>query len=381
MDFDRMGRRVWYKSATDGQTKEYAKFVYDGYLCIQQLDGTTGTVEQEFVWETTETIATRPLKWHLPSQDRTFHYFHDGQQKSAKLKRQRSATAILRPTQRVGARSRLRQHSANITKNVSDVVDASDGSLAAHYEYAPFGAVTDATGTLAAINPYRFSSEWHDDQLGCVYYNYRHYNPLDGRWTSRDPIGEEDSDNLFIHTHNCPVYEFDYIGLNCVDYGSPYIADTIVKAVGQQSRLKWTYFGSELITEEVYPIIIPPVGGVVISRQYCRCTCNVTIERYAVGIKCERMEQLKHCEAQGPCGTIRWTAREDLGWTGGVTMEFVGGGYSGQKVVSAPFFTDQTGVPNCFSSCALACSNHNQPLPSSVPGFTSCDRLASQVGR
>ena len=159
MDFDRMGRRVWYKSISGAQTNAYAKFVYDGYLCVQQLDGLTGEVEQEFVWDPSESIATRPLTWNLPASNRTFHYFHDG------------------------------------NKNVSDVIDASDGSLAAHYDYAPFGAVTVATGPMADANPYRFSSEYHDPGLGCVYYNYRHYNSLVGRWMSRDQ-DEGFSDNL-----------------------------------------------------------------------------------------------------------------------------------------------------------------------------------------
>jgi len=26
-----------------------------------------------------------------------------------------------------------------------------------------------------------------DDELGLIYYNYRHLNPRDGRWISRDP--------------------------------------------------------------------------------------------------------------------------------------------------------------------------------------------------
>ena len=36
-----------------------------------------------------------------------------------------------------------------------------------------------------------------DDELGLVYYNYRHLNPLDGRRISRDPIKEEGGWNLF----------------------------------------------------------------------------------------------------------------------------------------------------------------------------------------
>ena len=301
MDFDRMGRRVWYTSVSGGETNTFAKFVYDGYLCILQLDGFTGDVEQEFVWDPTEPVATRPLKWTLPGLGRTFHYFHDG------------------------------------NKNVSDVVDAADSTLAAHYDYAPFGAVTTATGPMANANPYRFSSEYHDPALGCVYYNYRHYNPLDGRWTTRDPIEERDSSNLSIHTHNCPVCQFDYIGLNCVNYGPPIRADTIVKALGNASRVRWTFAEAELKTEKVIPYFFP-AGGFIHQRQYCRCKCNVTIETYAFSIKCERWEQPKQCEVQGLCGPIRWTTKENLGWTGGVTKEFVNEKYIGQQFVTAPYY-------------------------------------------
>ena len=177
MDYDRMGRRVWYKSISGTQTNAYVKFVYDGYLCVQQLDGTTGSVDQEFVWDSTETIATRPLVWTLPPTNRTFHYFHDG------------------------------------NKNVSDVIDASDATLTAHYDYAPFGTVTVATGPFAATNPYRFSSEYHDTALGCVYYNFRHYNPLDGRWTARDPIEEAGGVNVYTPFRNNPTGRYDAFGL------------------------------------------------------------------------------------------------------------------------------------------------------------------------
>ena len=35
-----------------------------------------------------------------------------------------------------------------------------------------------------------------DDELELVYYNYRHLNPLDGRWISRDPIAENGGEKL-----------------------------------------------------------------------------------------------------------------------------------------------------------------------------------------
>ncbi|CDB56448.1 putative uncharacterized protein [Akkermansia muciniphila CAG:154] len=28
----------------------------------------------------------------------------------------------------------------------------------------------------------------HDEELALVYYNYRYYNPKDGRWINRDPL-------------------------------------------------------------------------------------------------------------------------------------------------------------------------------------------------
>lgn len=67
----------------------------------------------------------------------------------------------------------------------------------AGYRYAPFGAVVQAVGACVAMNPFRFSSEYADDELGLVYYNYRHYNPLDGRWVNRDPIEEQGGGGYF----------------------------------------------------------------------------------------------------------------------------------------------------------------------------------------
>ena len=74
-------------------------------------------------------------------------------------------------------------------KNVSEVV-SENGETITHYDYAPFGAVTARHGAAAVSNPWRFSSEYAEDDTATVYYNYRHYEPLRGRWLSRDPIAE-----------------------------------------------------------------------------------------------------------------------------------------------------------------------------------------------
>ena len=64
------------------------------------------------------------------------------------------------------------------------------GSLAAHYEYDPFGNTIRSTGTYAAANPFRFSTKYWDPETTLYYYGFRHYDPATGRWPSRDPIGE-----------------------------------------------------------------------------------------------------------------------------------------------------------------------------------------------
>ncbi|HJI25531.1 MAG TPA: RHS repeat-associated core domain-containing protein [Akkermansia muciniphila] len=84
---------------------------------------------------------------------------------------------------------------------------------------------------MAQENKFRFSSEYMDDELGLIYYNYRHLNPLDGRWISRDPIMEQGGWNLYSYIYNSPTISNDIIGLYTVSYevnlgviGAPFYA-------------------------------------------------------------------------------------------------------------------------------------------------------------
>ncbi len=74
--------------------------------------------------------------------------------------------------------------------NVTALVDASTGKVAARYEYGPFGEAVRVSGEVAATNPLRFSSQYTDGLTGEVKYLYRVYWPEWGRWLSRDPINE-----------------------------------------------------------------------------------------------------------------------------------------------------------------------------------------------
>ena len=97
--------------------------------------------------------------------------------------------------------------------NVVNLVDASDGSIAATYEYDPFGTLIRSTGTIASDNPVRWSTKHTDDETDLVMYPKRPYAPTLGRWLSRDGIGENGGVNLYGFVQNNPVLYIDPRGL------------------------------------------------------------------------------------------------------------------------------------------------------------------------
>jgi RHS repeat-associated protein len=96
--------------------------------------------------------------------------------------------------------------------NVMALVDASDGTESARYEYGPFGEVIRATGPMAEGNPFRFSTKYADEESDLVYYGYRFHSSEMGRWLSRDPIEEQGGMNLYDFSRNAPMAQFDSDG-------------------------------------------------------------------------------------------------------------------------------------------------------------------------
>ncbi len=78
-------------------------------------------------------------------------------------------------------------------------------------QYDPFGRVVSTTGS-PGIFTFRFSTKPLDKETGFYYYGYRYYDPLTGRWPSRDPIEEQGGVNLYGFVGNDGVGKWDYIG-------------------------------------------------------------------------------------------------------------------------------------------------------------------------
>ena len=179
-----MGRRFEKKVTVGGTTGFHARYLYRDYLQVAECDltGETPVLVRSYLWDPSEPQATRVLamtRWEANGTQVKEHLYcmHDAM------------------------------------KNVTSLFGEARGRRAL-YEYRSYGGLVTSEGNMAQENKFRFSCEYMDDELGLIYYNYRHLNPRDGRWISRDPIKEEGGWNLFAFVGNSPIHVNDNKGLS-----------------------------------------------------------------------------------------------------------------------------------------------------------------------
>ena len=96
--------------------------------------------------------------------------------------------------------------------NIAEYV-STDGSIAAHREYDPFGGTVVATGDANAFCHWFSTKPWCP-VTGLSEYQYRKYSHVLGRWLSRDPIGENGGVNVYVYAANNTQGETDCFGLS-----------------------------------------------------------------------------------------------------------------------------------------------------------------------
>ena len=186
--YDEAGRRIFAQLLEwNTNTLSYAvvteqRYWYDGWNIIGRSDLAT-TLVQNFVW---------------------------GSDLSGSLQGAGGVGGLLMVDDSKGA-SDFYAYDGN--GNVLGLVNANDGTLAAQYDYGPFGEVLHLTGPSARANPFRFSTKYQDDESDLLYYGYRYYNASTGRWLSRDPLEEQGGNNLYNMVGNDSVDSFDILGM------------------------------------------------------------------------------------------------------------------------------------------------------------------------
>ena len=95
------------------------------------------------------------------------------------------------------------------------------GKVVASYSYDAWGVctiVSDNTGIIARVNPFRYRGYYYDVEIGLYYLQSRYYAASVGRFINSDALLSCDIDkrsistNLFVYSTNTPVNEADYAG-------------------------------------------------------------------------------------------------------------------------------------------------------------------------
>ena len=170
--------------------------------------------------------------------------------------------------------------------NVSALINATDGTEVARYEYDPFGQTIRADGTLAKINPIRFSTQYADDNTGDLKYLYRDYQSEKGRWLSRDPINElgfkvltrnfetfkwNEEMNVYRVVKNDPTDSYDIYGLW---YTGPAckVATVAAPTIAEGIAVVLASIAAAPVTVAVLAVVIVAEGA-VITYELCDALC------------------------------------------------------------------------------------------------------------
>ena len=170
--YDYMGRRATKKVTVNGSVTLHQRFLYRGYLQIACCDLTRSNHPCLWLitWDPSQPVATRPL---AIQKDGTWYTY-----------------------------------GWDLTKNVCEVY-GQHGYIRTKYSYAPYGGVF-VSGDVT--QPIQWSAECYDNELDVVYYNYRYYNTITGRWINRDPDETNSNGNKYVFASN-NIFKNDILGL------------------------------------------------------------------------------------------------------------------------------------------------------------------------
>jgi RHS repeat-associated protein len=184
--YDYSGRRLQKLVSTNsgaGYVAQYTnRFVYDGWN-LQAILNPQSLVTQSFLW---------------------------GLDLSGSLQGAGGVGGLLRISSPVSSQFTCFDGNGNTIA----LIDSSSSQITSQYEYGPFGETTRLTGSAGSTNPFKFSTKYQDDETAMLYYGHRFYNPVSGRWLSKDPTGEIGADNLYSSFNNNAISIIDRSGLD-----------------------------------------------------------------------------------------------------------------------------------------------------------------------
>ena len=210
-DYDYLGRRVFKKVEKDGVVTAHERYLYRDYLQIASLDmmeGQNQALINAYVWDPTQPVATCPLAIFYKGS--AYYYGWDLTKNITEifsLSARLQIDYVYTPFGQVRENGIIQQSARRLA-----------GRLDKSAAFAPKGRGADGAAVSQSV---QWSSEYHDAETGLVYYNYRYYNPRDGRWTRRDIEEFSSLGAMYGYLFNSPTGLIDLLGHRSQNSGTP----------------------------------------------------------------------------------------------------------------------------------------------------------------
>ncbi|MGD0077499.1 MAG: RHS repeat-associated core domain-containing protein [Sedimentisphaerales bacterium] len=189
--YDPQGNRIWRQSTVSGQTTT-RKYIVDvsGQLptILLEINPDNGSTVKTYVYANSEIL----MQHDGDVNAARYFYMHD----------------------RLGS--------------VREVINTS-GSVVKYYTFGPFGQTLEESGTLT--NPFMFTGQYYDYEIGQYYLRNRQYDPLLMRITTRDSDPGDYNEPMTLHKY---IYCLNN-SINRIDTGG-YSSRSIAKGY-----LPWTF--------------------------------------------------------------------------------------------------------------------------------------------
>ena len=197
--WDYENRLVWVEQVK-GAERKTVSFSYDplgrriGKKMTTVIDGVTRNQAHDYVYDEDNIV------WEVQTDDsgggtaRTF--FTHGSGVDEHLAMERNGQLSYYHADGLGSVVALTDQSRRVVQS---------------YEYDSFGMVKPSSSSF--VNSYTYTGREWDKETGLYYYRARYYDPMEGRFISKDPIGFEGGINIYLYVDDNPINYFDPSGL------------------------------------------------------------------------------------------------------------------------------------------------------------------------